>query len=256
MIVDNQQFRMNTFWSARQLLSNSGRESLLVEDLQWLENRGAQLVRFDADSLRPPSNLIPEAEQIRFLNGRGVGLAAIYDGIRDRHEDAFKRISADVTRLFPAVKRLTLRAISNAQKVLEIELQDGSRIASAEMSEGLLYYLAFAALAVIKPAAVVAVEEPETGLHPARIKEVVDSLRSLSRNGVQVVVATHSPLVVNELDPSEVTVVTRDPDAGTRIRNIGDTPEFESRSKIYNLGELWLSYANGVDEGPLLQPTQ
>lgn len=30
------------------------------------------------------------------------------------------------------------------------------------------------------------------------------------------------------------------------------TPDFEERAKVYALGELWLSYANGEDEGPLL----
>jgi hypothetical protein len=59
-------------------------------------------------------------------------------------------------------------------------------------------------------------------------------------------------LVVNELRPEEVTVVTRD-ETGTHASLIRDTPEFEERSKVYALGELWVSYANGVDEAPLLK---
>jgi predicted ATPase len=75
-------------------------------------------------------------------------------------------------------------------------------------------------------------------------------LRKISETA-QVVIATHSPLVINEMQPGEVTVVTRD-DGGTRCTPIAKTNGFEDRFKVYALGELWLSYANGKDEAPLL----
>jgi hypothetical protein len=77
-------------------------------------------------------------------------------------------------------------------------------------------------------------------------------LRQISQS-TQVLIATHSPLVVNELLPREVSVVTRKPDAGTKVTCLADTPDFEARSKVYALGELWIAYANGEDEAPLLE---
>jgi predicted ATPase len=82
---------------------------------------------------------------------------------------------------------------------------------------------------------------------------VVKILRAISEKGTQVVMATHSPLVVNELSPHEVSVVTRTTEKGTQIKRIKDTPDFEARSKVYTLGELWIAYANGEDEAPLLE---
>jgi predicted ATPase len=120
------------------------------------------------------------------------------------------------------------------------------------MSEGMLYYLAFAILPYLDPTPIVLVEEPENGLHPARIAEVMRMLRAISEK-TQVILATHSPLVINELRPDEVTVVTRSAEHGTKATLLKDTPNFEERSKVYALGELWLSYANGEDEAPLLQ---
>ena len=67
------------------------------------------------------------------------------------------------------------------------------------------------------------------------------------------IIATHSPLIVNELQPGEVSVVTRTAAEGTKVRLISQTPDFDKRSKVYALGELWLSYANGEDEAPLLE---
>jgi predicted ATPase len=84
------------------------------------------------------------------------------------------------------------------------------------------------------------VEEPENGLHPARISEVMKVLREVAKT-TQVVIATHSPLVINELRSEEVSVLTRDAMSGTTVRLIKDTPNFEERAKVYALGELWVS---------------
>ncbi len=48
--------------------------------------------------------------------------------------------------------------------------------------------------------------------------------------------------------------MTRD-ERGTKVTLIKDTPSFEERAKVYALGELWVSYANGKDEGPLMSAT-
>ncbi len=86
---------------------------------------------------------------------------------------------------------------------------------------------------------------------PARIADVMRVLRRISER-VQVILATHSPFVINELQGDEVTVVTRPDGQGTRVRRLCDTPNFEERSKVYALGELWVSYADGKNEEPLL----
>jgi predicted ATPase len=50
------------------------------------------------------------------------------------------------------------------------------------MSEGLLYYLAFAILAELQRPAVYLVEEPENGLHPSRIADIVRMLRAVAED--------------------------------------------------------------------------
>lgn len=80
-----------------------------------------------------------------------------------------------------------------------------------------LYYLAFAALKFLDPAPLVLIEELENGLHPSRIGDVMRVLRELSRT-TQVVLATHSPLVINELSGDEVSVITRTQKEGTKAR--------------------------------------
>ncbi len=212
--------------------------------------RGAFLLRADPDELRKPWHLIPDQHPIAFQNDRGLGLASVIDAITDRQVAERVALDEEVQRLFPTVERIQLKVVSG-NKTLGVRLRSGIEVAPERMSEGLLYYLAFAVLRLVQPTGILLVEEPENGLHPARIKEVVGILREISKTR-QVVLATHSPLVINELAPDEVTVVTRRTDAGTELTLMKETPHFAERTKVYALGELWVSYADGLLEEPLL----
>jgi ABC-type branched-subunit amino acid transport system ATPase component len=211
---------------------------------------GPTVLRLDPDELRKDSALIPKHEPVTFGGDRGHRLAGIYDAINNRGDGSFGKISDQVRRLFPTIKNIRLDNVTDKTKALEIELTDGTKVPAEFMSEGLLYYLAFAAVQYLERPAVVLVEEPENGLHPARIAEVMKILREISKT-TQVIIATHSPLVVNELSPDEVSVVTRTKEKGTSVRRLSSAANFADRSKVYALGELWLSYANGVDESAL-----
>lgn len=208
------------------------------------------MLRLDPDALRKPSQLIPKQAAL-VTDERGAGLPGIYDRIINSNVEAFLAIRQQVKRLFPSIMSVGLENIDSSYKELQIQLASGEWITAWNVSEGVLYYLAFAAIPYLEPTSVLLIEEPENGLHPARIAEVMRVLREVSKN-TQVLIATHSPLVINEMQPDEVTVITRTPETGTKATLIKDTPNFEKRSSVYALGELWLSYANGVDEAPLL----
>jgi energy-coupling factor transporter ATP-binding protein EcfA2 len=222
-----------------------------LEKLQ-LRLAPARMLRLDPDALREPGPIFVSGARIDFADERGRGLPGIYDYIINQNVDGFLDILGRVRRLFPSVQRLGLENVGGPNKVLAVTLHSGARVVAKHMSEGLLYYLAFASLPYITPTSLVLIEEPENGLHPARIAEVMRVLRELSKT-TQVVIATHSPLVVNEMQAEEVSVVTRTDDEGTQIKRINETPDFPARSKVYALGELWIAYANGQDEGPLLK---
>ena len=78
-------------------------------------------------------------------------------------------------------------------------------------------------------------------------------LRTVVASGTQVVLATHSPLLVNELLPEEVSVVTRTPETGTRVRRVSDLPDLERLTSVFSLGELWLAFADGKEEAGLFE---
>ncbi len=234
------------------LLSQIPEDSAHAYALRVLSN--TQYLALTEEGLRKPSGFLPRNE-LR-LSANGGGLPGLYFALRNDREEAFERILHGTRKLFPTVKTVRTQPRSSTDLELEVELVDGTRVGIEQVSAGLLYYLAFAALPeLLETQTTLLLEEPENGLHPARIREVLGVLREVTSGGrTQIILATHSPLVINELRPEEVSVVTRTLEEGTKVTPITQTANFEKRSSVYALGELWLSYADGQTEGPLFDP--
>jgi predicted ATPase len=209
------------------------------------------LLRLDPDELRQPVGLLGPGVPRWFQNEKGRGLAGLFDWLLARDRRAFTTIEDQFRSLFPTAAVLRLDAHSHAEKVMGLTLTTGETVGPHEMSEGMLYWLAFAIIEHLAPQQILLIEEPENGLHPARVTEVMRVLREVSQRS-QIILATHSPLVINELKPEEVTIVTRTAERGTLCTPMRDTKHFETRAKVYALGELWLSFADGNFESDLV----
>jgi ABC-type uncharacterized transport system ATPase subunit len=211
---------------------------------------GVRLLRLDPDAMRKPTNLIAHGSALEY-DPRGYGLAAVYDALLSRRTNVFLEISKRFATLFPTARSIQLTNPSQTTKALGIELSDGRSVGAEGLSEGMLYWLAFAALPYLQHTPIILIEEPENGLHPSRIGEVMRVLRNIS-NVSQIIVATHHPLVINELQADEVTIITRTAERGTIATPLSQTKNFAQRSKVYALGELWLNYADGDLESDLV----
>jgi predicted ATPase len=86
--------------------------------------------------------------------------------------------------------------------LLSIVEQDGTTISAYSASDGTLRFLGIlAALLSPRPPSVLFLEEIENGLHPSRLRLLLDLLRERTRNGdLQVIATTHSPVLVSLLD--------------------------------------------------------
>lgn len=95
------------------------------------------------------------------------------------------------------------------------------------------------------------IEEPENGLHPRQLKVVADAIRSISEDqGAQVILTTHSPLLLNYFTAEEVVLVTRDP-SGVHVQRMSDAEGLEDLASEMALGELWYN----VGDSNLARPT-
>ena len=211
-------------------------------------------LRLDPDAMRFPQPLLTEREPFDFMNDRGSGLGRLVDGLFARDSAAHAQLGDALRSMFPTVMGFRLFTTGHG-RAIGVRLKDGTEVRPEHMSEGMLYFLAFSLLPYIEKPSMLLIEEPENGLHPARIKEVVRILREVSKT-TQILMATHSPLVINELEAHEVTLVTRTETEGTKFTRMDKTPYFEERSSAWNLGELWIALSDGVSEEALLKPPE
>ncbi len=112
---------------------------------------------------------------------------------------------------------------------------------AADLSDGTLRFLfLLAVLANPSPAPLIAIDEPETGLHPSMLPIVAEYAREAATKA-QVILTTHSPEFLNAFgdDPPTTTVVERQ-DGETVLRVVsGETLSYWL--KDYTLGELYRS---------------
>ncbi len=204
--------------------------------------------RFDPAALRRPSEPTLSVE----MAPDGANLAAVLDAIISGPDrDAIVALERDLQRAVPTLRGVALRTVKidndRLGKALEFTLAGGSSrvtIPAAQASEGALLLTAFLALAHGDTPDVLLIEEPENGLHPSRLGMVIDLLRKISTGEVgnrprQVIVTTHSPLLLNYARADEVRVVRRDLETGTTVRPMSEVPELSKLLEEFGIGELW-----------------
>ena len=158
------------------------------------------------------------------------------------------------------------------QRTLGVTMKNRERYAASSLSDGTLRFLALAVLASDPLATgLVCLEEPENGIHPQRIPEMLRLVRSLAEDMDpddsedasvstlrQVIINTHSPLVVAELPDSDLlmaeTLIERRAE-WIHFKPLGNTWRADNlpRTELISKGELQ-AYLGG--RGQLRSTTQ
>ncbi|MFQ3597181.1 MAG: AAA family ATPase [Chloroherpetonaceae bacterium] len=208
---------------------------------------------FEPQALREPSQKINIAE----LETDGRGLSGFYDTLSRTDAARFEAAKAGLRRAIPEAKELDTVETGDNRKLLRLIRQDGEAFTARVMSDGTLRFLALLALAhAPSPPRLVCFEEPENGVHPSRLKFTVDALRAIAAEtehgaACQVLVNSHSPYLVDQLNPDEVVLVVNEK-GETRFQNVSqelfaDKPFIKTmlESGEQTLGEVWA--AEGLD---------
>ena len=130
--------------------------------------------------------------------------------------DNYAEISERLSNLLPDIVAVSVDADEKRQvKTLLLTMKDKQTYTASSLSDGTLRFLALAVLALDPEfGGLLCMEEPENGIHPSRIPQMLSLVRSLSEDTDettaaaspirQIIINTHSPLVVAELTDSEL----------------------------------------------------
>jgi predicted ATPase len=97
-----------------------------------------------------------------------------------------------------------------------LQYQDEVEIKSWMASDGTLRLLALTLPAYLEDVrGIYLIEEPENGVHPRAVETMVQSLSSMYR--AQVLLATHSPIVLSVVDTDQLLCFAKDSEGATDI---------------------------------------
>jgi len=174
----------------------------------------------------------------------------------DRLEEDFSNLGLFLNRLrrHPKAKSALLNALQDLYEGLtdfDVSVEGGTvqvfftegdyTIPATRLSDGTLRYLCLLAiLCDPDPPPLIGIEEPELGLHPDILPKLADLLIQASER-TQLVVTTHSEVLVDALTEHPETVVVCEKHAGQTVMRRLDPQRLAHWLESYRLGELWTS---------------
>ena len=172
-----------------------------------------------------------------FLKDGAENLAIVLSHFRG---EAKRQLVEALHELFDGIIDVSC-PVTGGTVALFLEESGGRQIPAALLSDGTLRYLSLLAILLHpSPPPLIALEEPELGLHPDVVAEVAKLLMKASRR-TQIVVTTHSRMLIDALTDHPSSVVVCEKENGESRFERLDGKRLKVWLDKYSLGELWSS---------------
>jgi predicted ATPase len=160
------------------------------------------------------------------LERQGGNLPAVIDLMQKRHPEVWTSVMQAMRAILPDLKSINVDY--TPAKTLGLFFDEegvGRPWGVEEVSDGTLQTLAIL-VAIFNPAStVLVIEEPENSVHPWIIRHILDACREASKSK-QIILTTHSPIIINAVNPEEVWVIWRSKGESQLAQLASLDPEF------------------------------
>ncbi|MFT5195774.1 MAG: putative ATPase [Candidatus Promineifilaceae bacterium] len=213
-----------------------------------LLQRGVRLFNFSP-------TLIARSTETTFQS-TGAGIANSLADILFDNRDRFDELEDKFLGLVPNLDRIVLKKNGVKSQLFLSDRSSGYRIPADDVSDGTLRLLGLlVGLYGMHTPDILCFEEPENGVHPWLLHKMVELLKQISVEGidgqpVQIIITTHSPVLLNYVEPHEIKAFELDEEGATQINSLPtDSKKFELAMEAYDgeLGSLWFSNAIGAN---------
>lgn len=178
----------------------------------------------------------------------GERIAALLDYLLRRDRKRFFDIVSALRDNIPGLQDIAIGTPDAQTRRIELIIDGGFSLPAERASAGVRLLLFFVSLAFHpRPPRTILLEEPENGIHPKRLADVMRLLRSITRGEygehvAQVILTTHSPYLLDciDLEHDQVLVFRRNDD-GSRTAQPADAQRLQSFLDEFMLGEIWFN---------------
>jgi predicted ATPase len=245
-------------------LRESNEDSWVAAGIRSIASKFQSTVplRLNATHLAEPSYIDRPNPRVEY---EGAGLASVLALLALNQPDTFHRLQEHLQSVIPAIKRIRFNRVPVSRTETEVVAIDSDRITRRVnreymgdelvldfqgtsdipahlASEGTILVLGILAgvLGPFRPRLIL-IDDIEHGLHPKAQRKVVSMLRKILEEDrdLQIIATTHSPYIVDELDPKEVRITWAGEDGATQCGHLDSHPDFERWKDEMWPGEFW-----------------
>ena len=189
-----------------------------------------------------------------WVRGRGDNLWSVLRNLEGRRQldDRYATIMTYMAEAFPNFDGLVIEP-SSPNTLYTSFLERGRRkpILASGISDGHLQLLILLTALFSEGRgrySLMLIDEPETSLHPWAIAILAKAIKEATeRWGKQVILATHSPVLISQFDPDQILTVEQK-DGRTRITRLSEVEEIKDLLQEYAPGSLYMSEMVGAKQ--------
>jgi predicted ATPase len=183
----------------------------------------------------------PDAQYSEHLSAYGDNIASVAKYLNENHPDIFENILQKMKDRVPGISKVEAHTTQEGRILLKFN--DGAfknPFLGRYVSDGTMKMFAYMILLHDpSPHPLLCIEEPENQLYPHLLSELTSEFIEYSERGGQVIISTHSPDLLNNLELENLLLLKKE-NGLTKITHAKDDPTikalYESGDK---LGYLW-----------------
>jgi len=209
----------------------------------WLRDvlqSGVQRLVLSGEAMRRPA---PPTRKEGYLPD-GSNLPYVVERLKDKNQTQFARWLEHVREGLPDIEAVTTQERpEDRHRYLVLRYRNGLEVPSWLVSDGTLRMLALTLLAYTSDidGGIYLIEEPENGIHPRAVETVFQALSSVY--GAQVLLATHSPVILGMASLNDLLCFARDTEGATDVVSGTEHPSLKVWKGTLDLSSL---FAAGV----------
>jgi predicted ATPase len=208
----------------------------------WLKKilmEGIQTLVLNSRIMRRPS---PPGQPKNFRPD-GSNLPWVIENLKKKYPDRYSEWIAHLKTSLPDLEKIkTIERPEDKHRYIVVCYKNNLEVPSWMVSDGTLRLLALTLPAYLPDLeGVFLIEEPENGIHPGAVETMFQSLSSVYN--AQILMATHSPVILSIVDVSQVLCFAKTESGATDIVSGSQHPALKEWKGETNLGVL---FAGGV----------
>jgi predicted ATPase len=208
----------------------------------------ARVFAFQHDHI---ADVVPLAKNLE-MERTGRLIPSVLTTLQDQYPERWDQLNKDLSQLLPEFDRILLDTPQLNTRAFELRTKQGKyRVPAGSLSQGTLFAVALLTLSNLpEPPPLIAIEDPDRGMHPRLLKDVLAAVHRLShpdefgdsRSPVQVILTTHSPYFVDLFsDHLEDVVVLEKNDLSSSFKSLSKFPNVLDIVQDASLGETWFN---------------